>query len=53
MFQAELERVRQAGWPEGSYGIYFLDETSDFEALAKAVDKTDLEQKLKVAGYTL
>ncbi len=36
MFRAELERVRQAGWPEGSYGIYFLDETSDFETLAKA-----------------
>jgi len=36
MFQPELERVREAGWPEGSYGIYFLDETSDFEALAKA-----------------
>lgn len=32
----EMARVRAAGWPEGSYGIYFLDETSDFEALAQA-----------------
>ncbi len=36
MFSEELERVREAGWPEGSYGIYFLDETRDFEALSKA-----------------
>jgi hypothetical protein len=36
MFGPELERVRAAGWPEKSYGIYFLDETRDFEALAKA-----------------
>jgi hypothetical protein len=35
-FGPELERVRAAGWPEGTYGIYFLDETSDFGALAKA-----------------
>jgi hypothetical protein len=38
MFEPELERVRAAGWPEGSYGVYFLDETTDFEALAKAME---------------
>ncbi len=36
MLRAELDRVKTAGWPQGSYGIYFLDETSDFEALARA-----------------
>jgi len=38
MFGPELERVRAAGWPEGTYGIYFLDETSNFQALAKAAE---------------
>ncbi len=36
MFGPDLARVRAAGWPQGTYGIYFLDETRDFEALAKA-----------------
>ena len=35
-FREEMARVKAAGWPEGSHGIYFLDETSDFEALAQA-----------------
>ncbi len=36
MFAAEMERVKAAEWPADRVGIYFLDETSDFEALGKA-----------------
>ena len=35
-FGPELARVRAAGWPDGSYGIYFLDETKEFDKLAMA-----------------
>ena len=37
-FGDELKRVRAAGWPEGSYGIYFLDETKEFGKLARAAE---------------
>ena len=36
MFTEEVARLRQAGWPKDRMGIYFLDETSDFETLGKA-----------------
>jgi hypothetical protein len=36
LLQEELERVRAADWPEDRLGLYFLDETSNFEALARA-----------------
>jgi len=36
LLRDELQRVRAANWPEDRMGLYFLDETSDFEALAKA-----------------
>ncbi len=38
MFREEVARVQAAGWPADRLGIYFLDETSDFEALAKAAE---------------
>ncbi|MBD3293125.1 MAG: DUF4091 domain-containing protein, partial [Armatimonadia bacterium] len=36
ILREELERVRAADWPEDRLGLYFLDETSDFEALGRA-----------------
>ncbi len=36
MFTPDVERLHEAGWPKDRIGIYFLDETSDFETLGKA-----------------
>jgi len=36
MLKADLARVEAANWPKDRVGIYFLDETSNFEALGKA-----------------
>lgn len=36
MFTPDVERLHEAGWPKDRMGIYFLDETSDFETLGKA-----------------
>jgi len=38
MLRPEVERVREAGWPADRVGLYFLDETSDFEALGRAAE---------------
>ncbi|MEA3403024.1 MAG: DUF4091 domain-containing protein [Armatimonadota bacterium] len=38
MLRPEVERVREAEWPEDRVGLYFLDETSDFEALGRAAE---------------
>jgi len=36
MFTPDVERLHEAAWPRDRIGIYFLDETSDFETLGKA-----------------
>ncbi|MGD9495712.1 MAG: glycoside hydrolase domain-containing protein [Armatimonadota bacterium] len=38
MLRPEVDRVRAAGWPADRVGLYFLDETSDFEALGRAAE---------------
>ncbi len=38
MFKDEVARLEEADWPRDRMGIYFLDETSDFEALGRAAE---------------
>lgn len=38
MLRPEVERVRAAEWPADRVGLYFLDETSDLEALGRAAE---------------
>ncbi|MFW6437505.1 MAG: glycoside hydrolase domain-containing protein, partial [Armatimonadota bacterium] len=54
LLREELERVRSAGWPEDRLGLYFLDETSDFEALgqaARVMKENFPEIPLMTTGY--
>jgi uncharacterized coiled-coil protein SlyX len=54
MLQEELERVRAAHWPADRMGLYFLDETSDFEALTRAaqvMSESFPEIPLMTTGY--
>jgi len=54
MLRQELERVRAANWPADRMGLYFLDETSDFEALTRAaqvMSESFPEIPLMTTGY--
>lgn len=54
MLQEEMRRVRAADWPADRLGLYFLDETSDFEALGRAAEvmKENFPQvPLMTTGY--
>ncbi|MGC9317737.1 MAG: glycoside hydrolase domain-containing protein [Armatimonadota bacterium] len=54
MLRPEVQRVRQARWPEDRVGLYFLDETSDFEALGSAAEAMKAafpEIPLMTTGY--
>jgi len=54
LFRTEVERLKAAEWPEDRTGIYFLDETSNFEALgkaAKAMKEAFPDIPLMTTGY--
>lgn len=54
LFKTEVERLKAAEWPEDRMGIYFLDETSNFEALgkaAKAMKEAFPDIPLMTTGY--
>ncbi len=54
ILRGELERVRASDWPEDRLGLYFLDETRNFEALARAaqvMSENFPEIPLMTTGY--